>query len=126
MKLPQKNPLEWSVFVVSLVLVVGMLSYLAYDAAVLGDAPPRMVVTVGEPEQRGDHYAVPIAVTNHGDQTAEDVFVEVVLAGAGEEQRGALEIAFLPRGATHEGWAAFSRDPRGGELTARVVGYTQP
>jgi uncharacterized protein (TIGR02588 family) len=126
MKLPQKNLLEWTVFVVSLLLVVGTLSYLAYDAAVLGDAPPTMVVRLGSPERRGEHFVVPIAVTNQGDQTAEDVLVEVVLAGVGAEQRSALEIAFLPRGATHEGWAAFRLDPRDGELTGRVVGYTQP
>ena len=125
MKLPQKNWLEWSVFAVSLVLVISTLGYLVYDALTLGDAPPNIAVTLGDPEQRGDVFVVPVAVTNHGDQTAESVLVEVAL-GEAEQERGELEIAFLPRGATGEGWVTFQSDPRGGQLRGRVVGYERP
>lgn len=128
MNLPKKNWLEWAVFLVSLVLVASTLSYLAYDAATLGDAPPSMVVQLGVPEQQAQHVVVPVAVTNQGDRTAEGVRVEVVLEnGSDQPERAEVEIAFLPRGATGEGWVSFQANPReGGQLRARVIGYEQP
>jgi uncharacterized protein (TIGR02588 family) len=126
MRLPEKNWLEWAVFAISFVMVASVLGYLAYDAITLGDTPPTVAVTLGSPEQRGEHFVVPVSVTNHGDQTAEDVMVEVALVAGGDEQTSEFDIAFLPRGATREGWAAFRDDPSTGALAARVLGYTQP
>jgi uncharacterized protein (TIGR02588 family) len=128
MTLPKKNWLEWVVFTASFVLVTSMLAYLVYDGLTLGDTPPTLEITSGEPELLADQYHVPISVTNRGDLTAEGVNVEVVLENGGaESERAEFEIAFLPRGATQEGQAAFRTDPRsGGQLKARITGYEQP
>lgn len=128
MKLPKKNWLEWVVFVAGLVLIIGVLGYLAYDGATLRGTPPVMEVSVGPAEQQAGLFVVPVAVTNTGDQTAEGVLVQVTLERSGEEpEQAEFEIAFLPRRSTREGWVSFETDPAaGGELTARIVGYEQP
>ena len=127
MKLPQKNWLEWSVFAVSLLLVVGVFAYLVYDAATLGDRPPSIEVQLGAPEQRADAYAVPVSVTNQGDQTAEGVIVEVVLERGAEQEQAQFEIAFVPRGSTRNGWVTFQTDPRSADqVTGRVLGFELP
>jgi uncharacterized protein (TIGR02588 family) len=124
----EKNWLEWAVFVVGLVLVLSALVYLAYDGATLGDAPPRLEVRTGTPEQQPHSYVVPVSVINHGDQTAEGVQIEVILLQGGEEkERSEFSVAFVPRGSTREGWVAFQTDPRAAEqIKARVLGYEKP
>lgn len=124
----QKNWVEWAVFALSLVLVAGVLVYLAYDAATIGDAPPTIEIRVGEPLQRTHNFIVPVSITNHGDLTAEGVHIEVALENGGEEvERSEFDVAFLPRRATREGWVAFQTDPRSAQkINARVLGYEKP
>jgi len=127
MKKIQKNWLEWVVFAVGLILVASTLGYLIYTGASMGHDPPRLEVRLGIPEQRQLNFIVPVAVVNHGDETAEGVRIEVVLERGGEEKaRGELDVAFLPRHATREGWVTFEQDPRTAQLKARVLGYQKP
>ena len=125
----EKNWLEWTVFGVGLVLVLSVVGFLVYDGASMGDAPPDIEVTLGQPERRGDEFLVPVAATNRGDQTAEGVQIEVVLetaTGGGEPERGEVSVAFLPRRATRRGWVSFHTDPSAGRLRPRVLGYEKP
>jgi len=123
----QKNWLEWSVFAIGLLLVLSTLGYLAYEGIRMGDEPPSIEVRLGTPEQHAHNFTVPVTVLNHGDQTASGVIIEVVLEHEGAEQaRGQLELPFLPRHATREGWVTFDKDPRTAELKARVLGYEKP
>ncbi|HEV2880865.1 MAG TPA: hypothetical protein VGX24_06110 [Pyrinomonadaceae bacterium] len=128
MSKPQKNWVEWVVFVVGLALVLSALAYLVYDGATMGSDPPSIEVRLGSPEARAHNFIVPVTVTNHGDETAEGVAIEVLLegGGGGERTRGELTIAFLPRRATREGFVTFQQDPRAARLTARVLGYEKP
>ncbi|HEV2704456.1 MAG TPA: hypothetical protein VGV59_00950 [Pyrinomonadaceae bacterium] len=121
----QKNWFEWVVFGVSLLLMAATLGYLVYDGATLSDAPPKIEIHLGVPIQRGTQFVLPVTLSNREGQTAEGVKVEVTVRGATEE-RGEFMIAFLPRGATREGYVAFQQDPRAGEVSARVVGYEKP
>ena len=127
MKKVQKNWLEWVVFAVALALVSSALGYLVYAGATMGDAPPSIEVRLGTPQQKEFNFIVPVTVVNHGDETAEGVSIEVVMESGGEEkERGELDVAFLPRHATREGWVAFEQDPRTAQLKARVLGYQKP
>ena len=126
MKKVEKNWLEWTVFAFSALLIVGVIGFLCYESATMGDAPPDIHVQIGKPEQRAGHFAVPIETTNKGDHTAEGVHIEVVLKGAGEEETGDFEIQFLPRHGSREAWVTFKNDPRNGTLEARVLGYEKP
>ena len=127
MNTPEKNWLEWSVFTVSLLLVVTVVAYLAYDAISTNDAPPDLAVQLGTPEQHSGYFAVPITVTNAGDLTAEGVVVEVVVERGDEEEQAQLEIAYVPRQSQREGWVTFEQDPQTADrMTARAIGYEQP
>ncbi len=124
----EKNWLEWAVFGVGLVLVAGTLGFLVYDGATsAGDAPPSVRVELGTPEPKGEHFAVPVTVTNDGGQTAEGLTVEVTLEREGAEaERGEFGVAFLPRGGRREGFVTFRTDPRTARLVPRVLGYEKP
>lgn len=127
MKKTQKNWFEWIVFAVSLILVSYTLGYLIYAGASMGREPPSIEVRLGNPEQRQFNFVVPVKVINHGDETAEGVRIEVVMETGGQEKaRAELDVAFLPRHATREGWVTFEQDPRTAQLKARVLGYQKP
>ena len=123
-----KNWVEWAVFAVGLALVVSALSYLIYDGATMGGEPPSIEVRLGTPGEAAHNFIVPVTVTNHGDETAEGVSIEVLMENGegGEPARGELTIAFLPRRATREGFVTFRQDPRAARLTAHVLGYEKP
>ena len=121
----EKNWLEWCVFGVGLVLVLGALGFLAYDGAQTGERPPLIEIELKESVAAGEGFQVPVVVSNRGDMTAGDVHVEVTLEG-GAAERGEFRIAFLPRRSTREGVVTFHTDPRSGRLRARVLGYEKP
>ncbi|MGH9942978.1 MAG: hypothetical protein ACRD9R_11550 [Pyrinomonadaceae bacterium] len=125
----EKNWLEWTVFGASLCLVLGVLTYLGYEAIKTGDRPPSIEVRLGAPAQAAQGYMVPVAAVNRGDQPAEGVTVEVTLeaaVGGAVAERGEVVFAFLPRSATREGWVTFHTEPRAALLKARVLGYEKP
>lgn len=123
----QKNWLEWIVFAIGLVLVVFTLAYLIYAGVTFGETSPSLEVRLGTPEQQPHNFIVPVTVINHGDETAAGVHIEVVMESGGEEKaRSELEIPFVPRRSTREGWVAFGQDPRNAQLKARVLGYEKP
>jgi uncharacterized protein (TIGR02588 family) len=127
MKKTKKNWLEWVVFAFGLLLVSVTLGYLVYAGASMGREPPSIEVRLGTPESRQFNFLVPVTVTNHGDETAEGVRIEVLMEnGGGLKARAELEVAFLPRHATREGWVTFEQDPRAAQLKARVLGYQRP
>jgi len=126
MKKPQKNWLEWSVFAASAALIVGVVAFLIYESATMGNAPPDIHVQVGKPEARAGHFAVPVEAVNKGDHTAEAVHIEVVLRTGEKEETADFDIAFLPRRGSREAWVTFKDDPAKGTLEARVLGYEKP
>lgn len=126
MKKVEKNWVEWSVFALSALLIAAVVSFLIYESATIGNAPPDIHVEVGAPEQRSGYFAVPITATNKGDHTAEGVHIEIVLRAGDKEETGDFEIQFLPRRGSREAWVTFKDDPRKGSLEARVLGYEKP
>lgn len=124
----QKNWLEWLVFGLSLVLVIGTLGYLVYNGATSAKTPANIELELGKPQRQRNRFIIPVSVTNNSDTTAETVQIEVTLEKSGIEQESAqLEIGFLPRQSKREGWVTFQTDPRTVEETkARVLGFEQP
>jgi uncharacterized protein (TIGR02588 family) len=109
--------------------VLATLGYLFYDSFATSAAlPPRIEVQLGTPEQQSNRFIVPVSVTNHGDQTAQGVTVEVVLENDGkEEESGEFTVQFLPRHSTRKGWVPFKTDPRQAEkIDAGILGYNTP
>ncbi|MEN9933609.1 MAG: hypothetical protein RLZZ387_188 [Chloroflexota bacterium] len=128
MSVPQKNWLEWSVFAVGLALIVGAAGFLAYEGLSGGEKTPLLAVEHGAARRAGEHFIVPVTVTNDGDETAEAVQVEVALERGGVElERAAFVLEFVPRASSGEGYAVFRSDPAEAErVSARVVGFVTP
>jgi len=123
----QKNWIEWLVFSLSAVLVTGVIGFLIFSAATLGDSPPDLKVHLSPSQPEGKYFRVPVKIKNNGDQTAEGVQIEVVLnEGKADEETATFEAAFLPRHSSREGAVIFKTDPRKGKLEARVLGYEKP
>ncbi|HEY2800021.1 MAG TPA: hypothetical protein VGI85_05470 [Chthoniobacterales bacterium] len=127
MKKPRKNWLEWVIFAVSLLLVLGMAGVLVWESFSLGkkEADPEM--ELGPSAAHGDYFAVPATVVNRGDGTAASVQLEVLLKLPGREtEKGEFQLQYLPRHATRHAWVTFRHDPREGKLEPRVLGYQKP
>jgi uncharacterized protein (TIGR02588 family) len=127
MNAPEENWLEWGVFAVSALLILSTLGYLSYDAVTQTNAPASVVVQLGKPIVGERNVMVPVTVTNEGDETVENVQVEIVWHHGDTQERSEFIIELLPRHATREGWATFSGDPQiDGRLQSQVLGYQRP
>ena len=127
MSKPSKNWLEWSVFAVSLVLVVATLGFLVWESVANHGGPPDVVVTLGEAQPSSGGYRVPVEVGNVGRSTAEDVLIPVLLdLPDGTREEGRLNIAFLPRDSKREGWVTFRGDPGRGKLSLGAIAFEVP
>lgn len=67
---------EWVVGAVGLILVLGAIGFLVYEAVVSKDRPPDVVVEVSGIDNVSTGYLVKLVVRNRGDQTASGVGVE--------------------------------------------------
>lgn len=124
---PAKNRLEWIVFAVSLVLVLGTLGFLVRESLVATGGPPEVVVRLGQPRVAAGGFMVPVEVANLGKGTAEDVKVTVILELSQTEREEAdLDIAFLPRDSRRNGWVTFRSDPRRGTLRLGPIAFEVP
>ena len=122
----KKNPLEWTVFGISLALLAGVVGLLLHAHVTSGKQPPVLQVTLGQAIAQEGTYAVPLEVRNDGDTTAEAVVIEVVLSDAGIEERAETQLAFVPHGSRRRAWVTFQQNPEGRALRARVLGYQEP
>lgn len=127
MKKAQKNWLEWTIFAVSFVIVLGTIAILIYEGISLGKKLPDPQVRLGPAEKHEGYFAVPVTIENRGDVTAENVHlaVELKLPG-GESERGEFDLPYLPRHATREAWVTFRPDPAKGKMEPMVLGYQKP
>lgn len=123
----EKNWLEWIVFGVSVVILLGFVGSLGYLLVVSGDRPADLVVELGTPQEDSAGFRVPVRVRNRGDRTAEEVKVVVTLEPPGQmpEERE-LTFAFLPRRSERAGVVVFDRDPRCCRLAGDVASYERP
>ena len=127
MKHPKKNWLEWSVFAISLAIVIASLVYLGVSAVREEETPPDLRIFAGSPSESGGVHRLPLLIRNVGTSTAESVQIEVLLMQGDEVvERAELDVPFVPRKSEREGWVTFRRDPRGCEVVTRAVSYESP
>lgn len=127
MRIPRKNALEWTVFGLSLALLIAVAGFLAYDIVRGDSSPPQIVVRPGTPTERGDLIELPVVVENQGGAAVENLLVEVTVhQSSGGEGRAELSLPLLPRGASEEGLVTVPRMGAVERVEWRVVGYTLP
>ncbi|EJF10078.1 MULTISPECIES: hypothetical protein [Pontibacter] len=123
-----KNALEWTVFVVSLLLVLSILAYLSYQTYIDVPSTPDLVVRYYPDPTDNAPQRYRVEVYNEGGETAEEVQIELTLEKGGEVLESAqLNIAFAPKNSMREGWVNFKEDPMQADtLAARVMSYKRP
>lgn len=122
----ERSAAEWVSFAVSLAIVLFVLGLLTVEA---GDsdrpADPRASVS-GPVEKRGGRFHIPVTVHNNGDETAENVQVRVTLDIDEESTDGDQTVDFLAGAADADLVFVFDDDPKTGDLTVEVTGFTVP
>lgn len=122
----EKNWLEWTITIISGILVVFTLGFLVYQMIYEEQTPPDIVVVLGEVSEKDGAFAIPITTTNKGTETAENVIIEVILKGGSEEEKSQITFAYLPRKSSVNGWVIFTKKPDSKDLQTRVMGYSIP
>ena len=120
---PGKNALEWSVFALSCVLVLGTFAVLIHGMVVWQDAPARLTAHAGEAYQEGGSLWVPVVVANEGDHSAVNVEIEVVSTSTAGESKAAFTVDQIPRGSERQGRVSFEGKREEHQFRVRVSGY---
>jgi uncharacterized protein (TIGR02588 family) len=120
---------EWITLALSSLIVltpVALTTYLHVTSS-RESASVEVEAQLAEVYQVGSRYYLPVTVRNTGGQTGEDVRVRIVMtAVTGQQESAELLIAFLSSGGSSRGVAAFTSDPRHGQITAGVVSFLEP
>jgi uncharacterized protein (TIGR02588 family) len=122
----RRSAAEWTTLAVSIFLILGLLALVTYVSMTGGNDLPIVEAKPLPAEMRheGESYYLPVAVTNRGGRTAEEVVVEAELAGRdGSSEASEFTLDFLAGGETREGTAVFATDPSAGELTIDVASF---
>ena len=121
-----KNALEWAVFALSCLLVLGVIVALAMDAIRWEPGPARLEIKMDEAKVEEGQLRVPLSVVNRGASVAINVNVEVVGRGPQGDRTATVNFDFIPRDATREGVAIFPPDQDPQQLEGRISGYEKP
>ena len=122
----EKNGLEWTITIISGIIVVFTLGFLVYQMIYEEQTPPDIVVVLGGVSQKDGAFAIPIKATNKGTETAENVLIEIILKDGVIEEKSEINFAYLPRKSSVNGWVIFSKKPESKNLQTRVIGYSIP
>lgn len=123
---PQKNALEWIVFAVSALLILGVLAVLIQTARKSHHGPPDLLIETGAGVEKHGVFQVPVTITNRGDQTAEDAQIEILLLeGDVEVERAEMEVAFVPSGSRRNGFVSFRHNPGSFAVVTRAT-FNEP
>ena len=122
----RKNALEWTVFAISLALILAVVAVLLRSGATTGKAPPALTVFTGDTSPVAGGHQIPVRIRNDG-QSVEEARIEVsLMQGETLVERAELMIAFLPEKSEREGWVVFQRDPRCCRVVARATSFEKP
>lgn len=117
----------WGIALLGLVLVLGSIGFMLYEAAAGDSSPPNVTVRIDSilPTQSG--FLVEFRVVNEGGSTAEGLTVEGELKrGTERVETSNTTIEYVPSHSEREGGLFFTFDPRQYELLVRAKGYEKP
>lgn len=121
-----KNLLEWAVFIVASILVVGALCFLMGEIYRNKQAPAKLRVELKEPMVEGGWIRYPIHIINDGNQVAENVSVQVTLERASVKESATMNISFVPSKTTRRGSVAFKGNILPERVECDVLSYEEP
>lgn len=130
MKLRGEIPaLEWVASGTGLLLTLGVLGIIGWEAAKPGsDAPPAVHVAVERIAPAGQGYVAALVARNAAPATAAAVAIEGRLLGPGGMVAEAAHatIDYVPGESERRAGLYFAQDPRRFRLDVRAVGYEEP
>ncbi|QHL88795.1 hypothetical protein GU926_15720 [Nibribacter ruber] len=124
----KKNLLEWSVFAASILLLLGLIGYLAVKSVSYKDTPPDLRVSIAASTDSLQRNIYKLELVNKGAQTAENITIEVTLEENGEEvEKTEALFPQAPTQSLEEAWITFraQRVP-GQKLKVHILGYNRP
>ncbi|ALI99562.1 hypothetical protein [Rufibacter tibetensis] len=124
----KKNPLEWFVFGLSVALILALMGYLGVKAFDYRDTPPDLHVKIFPEKARSNQNIHRVELVNLGEQTAENVLVEITLYQEGKEiDKAELSFPLAPKESVQEAWITFKKQKHGNQrMSVHVLGYNKP
>ena len=117
----------WSIGLLGLVLVLGSIAFMLYEAAMGDTSPPDVSVRVEAIESTGTGFLVTFRAVNEGGSTAAGLTVEGKLKnGAESVETSHTTVEYLPSHSEREGGLFFTLDPQQYDLQLRATGYEEP
>jgi uncharacterized protein (TIGR02588 family) len=117
---------EWVVALVSAVIVLGTIGYLAYETFQPGSEEPLLTVTILQTREAGGSFIVGVEVRNLSRAAAADVHIAGrVRSTDGVEAQGQARVDYVPGLSTRQASLVFDVNPRGQALV-RIIGYSKP
>ena len=123
----QYNIIETGTFVVGLLILLALISYLVYQISQDKKSPPEIQVTTSY-QTAMDNYAFEVTVENNGGESAEAVNIKLSLYQEGEAvEDGTMDIQYVPVKSKETGWIVFHSDRKTGDsLVVSSVTYMKP
>jgi uncharacterized protein (TIGR02588 family) len=119
--------LEWLAAGVGLVLTLGVLGSIGWQAFDDARGPPVIVVEVTGVAAVDKGYRVEFRARNTAGSTAAQVEIEGRLAGeAAEQETGRVVFDYIPGHSARDGGLFFTREPRPDRLSLRALGFATP
>jgi uncharacterized protein (TIGR02588 family) len=118
---------EWILASIGLMLVVGSIGLMSYEAIAGDSSPPDIMVRVDAIHATREGYLVTIRVFNRGGSTAAGVMVKGTLKRDTESvEISEIIIDYMPSHSERNGGLFFSKDPQQFDLELRANGYQAP
>jgi uncharacterized protein (TIGR02588 family) len=120
--------LEWIASAVGLLLTLGILGSIGWEALTGGSGePPAVDVAVERIVPTGHGYVVEVRARNRSSATAAAVQIEGTLKQGGREVATSTAIIdYVPGESDRRAGLFFMEDPRGHQLGVRALGYAEP
>ncbi len=118
---------EWATRVVSFLLVLSMIGWIAMDALVRDDVPPSFELTVTRTAAAEGGFRLEFDILNQGTSTAAAVLVRADVVDEGQiVDTVEVTLDYVPGRSTASGGLFLLQDPAGQEVRLRALGYTDP
>ena len=118
---------EWLVAAVGLVLVLGSVGFMLYQAFDREQAPPNVTVHVDSVLALDSAYLLQFRAINRGEEAAAGVTIEGELkSDTGAVETGQVTVDYIPSQSERRGGLFFREDPRRFRVEVRATGYQRP
>ncbi|CAN7673415.1 TIGR02588 family protein [Neorhizobium tomejilense] len=119
--------IEWATGMVSALVVVATIAWVAYQAWTHDDMQPELSIAITERRQTEGGYRVVFDIANKATATAAAVTVRgEILDGGNIVEDADITFDYVPAESKSSGAILFSQDPGTREVRVRAVGYIDP